>query len=229
MRLAIILFGLPWALRAAAIVFPKFRAKLKENNLIAQIKLTDDSVGRYFEFNDGKIKSGAGIHENADVTLWFKSEKLALKVLSPIKDYGVLVHAGKNFQMGLTGDDPKICWFMEMMGLMMTAGWNYGKDMGDGVRRLVNNTNGGPVYVDVKDDKIIRVLPIDFSDDDAASWKIDARGKEFVPPRKATITSYSLAWKSMIYSENRNLYPMKRVDFDPNGERNPQNRGKSGY
>ena len=25
------------------------------------------------------------------------------------------------------------------------------------------------------------------------------------------------------------LYPMKRVDFDPNGERNPQNRGKSGY
>ena len=22
---------------------------------------------------------------------------------------------------------------------------------------------------------------------------------------------------------------MKRVDFDPNGERNPQNRGKSGY
>ena len=25
------------------------------------------------------------------------------------------------------------------------------------------------------------------------------------------------------------LYPMKRVDFDPNGERNPQNRGNSGY
>ena len=33
----------------------------------------------------------------------------------------------------------------------------------------------------------------------------------------------------MIYSPDRLLYPMKRVDFDPKGERNPQNRGISGY
>jgi len=31
----------------------------------------------------------------------------------------------------------------------------------------------------------------------------------------------------MIYSKDRILYPMKRVDFDPNGARNPQNRGTS--
>ena len=31
------------------------------------------------------------------------------------------------------------------------------------------------------------------------------------------------------YAPDRLLYPMKRVDYDPNGERNPQNRGKSGY
>lgn len=229
MRLAIILFGLPWALRAAALVYPKFRAKLEEHDGTVQIKIADDSIGRHFEIKDGKIKSSAGIHASPDVTLWFKTEKLALKVLTPPKNYAVLVHAGKNFQMGVSGNDPLICWWMEVLGLMLTAGWEYGEDRGDGVRRLVNNTNGGPVYVDVKDDKIIRVLPVDFKDDDAASWKIEARGKELVPPRKATITSYSLAWKSMIYSEERNLYPMKRVDFDPNGERNPQNRGISGY
>ena len=39
----------------------------------------------------------------------------------------------------------------------------------------------------------------------------------------------ALASKSLVYSNNRLLYPMKRVDLDPNGERNPQNRGKSGY
>ena len=33
----------------------------------------------------------------------------------------------------------------------------------------------------------------------------------------------------MVYSPDRLLYPMKRVDFDPDGERNPQNRGTSGY
>lgn len=32
-----------------------------------------------------------------------------------------------------------------------------------------------------------------------------------------------------MYSKERNLYPMKRVDFDPNGERNTQNRGISKY
>ena len=33
----------------------------------------------------------------------------------------------------------------------------------------------------------------------------------------------------MIYSKDRNLYPMRRVDFDPHGDRNTQNRGVSGY
>jgi anaerobic dimethyl sulfoxide reductase subunit A len=32
-----------------------------------------------------------------------------------------------------------------------------------------------------------------------------------------------------IYDPSRIIYPMKRVDFDPKGERNPQNRGMSGY
>ena len=32
-----------------------------------------------------------------------------------------------------------------------------------------------------------------------------------------------------VYSEDRIKYPMKRIDFDPKGERHPENRGKSGY
>ena len=37
------------------------------------------------------------------------------------------------------------------------------------------------------------------------------------------------AYKKRTYSPNRIKYPLKRVDWDPNGERNPQNRGKSKY
>lgn len=33
----------------------------------------------------------------------------------------------------------------------------------------------------------------------------------------------------MIYSPDRLLYPMKRADFNPKGERNCKNRGISGY
>ncbi|MBQ1285735.1 MAG: molybdopterin-dependent oxidoreductase, partial [Lachnospiraceae bacterium] len=33
----------------------------------------------------------------------------------------------------------------------------------------------------------------------------------------------------MVYSPDRCLYPMKRVDFDPDGDRHYENRGVSGY
>lgn len=92
-------------------------------------------------------------------------------------------------------------------------------------------TTGGPVfvYVDEEQDKIVRITPMDLDDDDAASYKIEARGRTFTPPRKTTYTAFTAQFKSMIYSDRRNLYPMKRVDFDPNGDRHEENRGISGY
>ncbi len=41
--------------------------------------------------------------------------------------------------------------------------------------------------------------------------------------------TFSLAYKKRTFSPNRIKYPLIRVDWDPNGERNPQNRGKSKY
>ena len=52
---------------------------------------------------------------------------------------------------------------------------------------------------------------------------------KLTPPRKTTLAPHGQNAKSIVYAPSRLLYPMKRVDFDPNGERNPQNRGKSGY
>ena len=90
-------------------------------------------------------------------------------------------------------------------------------------------TNGGPVFVYVKDGKILRMTPIDLCDEDGASWTIEARGHQLTPPRKTTLAPHGQNAKSIVYSPDRLLYPMKRVDFDPNGERNPHNRGKSDY
>jgi len=105
----------------------------------------------------------------------------------------------------------------------------FGKELEDGTRLFTNCTVGGPVFVHVKDGKIIRVEPLRLSSEDAESWVIEARGRRFTPPRKALVSAYTLAERSRIYSSNRILYPMKRVDFDPEGNRNPENRGKSGY
>jgi len=94
---------------------------------------------------------------------------------------------------------------------------------------LTNCTTGGPVHVYVKDGKITRIEPLQLSPDDAKSWVIEARGKKFSPPRKAMVSPFALAERSRTYTSERVLYPLKRVDFNPKGDRKTQNRGKSGY
>ena len=58
-------------------------------------------------------------------------------------------------------------------------------------------------------------------------WKIEARGKTFEPGMKTLIPPFSLGYKKRVYSPNRILYPLKRVDWDPKARRNPENRGNS--
>ncbi len=94
---------------------------------------------------------------------------------------------------------------------------------------FINCGQGGPLKVYVRNGKIVRVRPLTLEADDAASWQIDARGSTFKPPRKVALPAYSLTERIRAYSEDRIKYPMVRVDFNPKGERNPQNRGKSGY
>jgi len=65
--------------------------------------------------------------------------------------------------------------------------------------------------------------------EDAPSWVVKARGKTFTPPRKTTLNSYVVPERTRIYSENRIKYPYRRATFHPDGERNPQNRGKDEY
>ncbi|MGN1003642.1 MAG: molybdopterin-dependent oxidoreductase [Oscillospiraceae bacterium] len=95
-------------------------------------------------------------------------------------------------------------------------------------------SNGShPAAVDVKDGKIVRVRPFrydwKYSNDFIKPWTMTARGKTFKAPEKTPVGPFGIGVKKTIYSPNRILYPIKRVDWDPNGERNPQNRGKSGY
>src|SRR3989304_9741620 len=111
--------------------------------------------------------------------------------------------------------------------MMLSLDWEYGMDAGNGMRRYVSNTNGGPMFVYVKDGKVGRVPPIEFGDDDAPTWSIRARGKTLTPPRNTTLAPHSMVSKAMVYSPDRLLYPMKRVDFDPKGERNCHKRGIS--
>jgi trimethylamine-N-oxide reductase (cytochrome c) len=83
--------------------------------------------------------------------------------------------------------------------------------------------------VDVKDDRIIRIEPMQFKEDEVKSWEVEVNGKTYRPPLTMPLLPWGIPLKKMAYSENRVLYPHKRVDWDPKGERNIENRGKSGY
>jgi anaerobic selenocysteine-containing dehydrogenase len=102
------------------------------------------------------------------------------------------------------------------------------REMAD-TQRLTNLTTGGPVHVDVRDGKIVRIVPLELDSSDGPSWTIRARGRDFTPPRKTTLSNWTVAHKSTIYSPKRILTPLKRVDFDPKGDRNIHKRGESGY
>jgi molybdopterin guanine dinucleotide-containing S/N-oxide reductase-like protein len=93
---------------------------------------------------------------------------------------------------------------------------------------FIQCTVGGPVRVYVKDGVITKMRPIIFDETDAPSWTIDARGRKFTPPRKTTLQSYEVPERQRVYT-NRVQYPMKRKNFDPNGDRHPELRGKDEY
>ena len=94
---------------------------------------------------------------------------------------------------------------------------------------FTNCTVGGPISVYVKDGKIVRIRPLVIDENDLKPWTIDANGKKFSPPKKVTISPFTLTERTKVYAEDRIRYPMKRVDFDPKGDRHPETRGKSNY
>ncbi len=200
------LIALDKLLRESARRHPEFRARLKEKNFTAAIKLRDNSQGRFFRFENGKVRSKAGVWP-ADVSMAFHDAELAARLLKPNKKQLDYLHAVKNFQFELQGPDELTIWLSETLNMLDGLDARHGTDMGDGVMRYTTNTNGGPVFVFVNDGKILRITPIEFDEQDAPSWTIKARGKSFTPPRKTTVNSHTLAWKSMIYSPDRLLYP----------------------
>src|SRR5271165_7657752 len=159
----------------------------------------------------------------------FRDAATALTFLVPPPDRSEIVHAAKQFRATVDGRSELVVWFMQLLNSIARVGMRCGTRMPDGTTRYTTCTNGGPLYTFVKDGRIVRITPIDFDEKDAPSWTIRARGRSFTPWRRATVSPHAMALKSIVYSDKRLLYPMKRVDFDPNGERNPHSRGLSGY
>ncbi|MEM3602694.1 MAG: molybdopterin-dependent oxidoreductase [Candidatus Bathyarchaeia archaeon] len=87
--------------------------------------------------------------------------------------------------------------------------------------------------VDFNKNKIVRIRPLRFDwnyrPEELPSWSWKAHGKVFKPLMKELIPPLRLVYRNSVYSPNRVMYPLKRVDWNPEGNRNPQNRGLSRF
>jgi hypothetical protein len=199
-RFSAVLFGLDKTLRFMARLHPSFASRLAERNLTAQFRTADNKVARHFTLQGGKLSSARGLHPKPDIKVTVQNADVGARLFTLKVDHLERIEAIKNFQMLADGSDELMVWFMQTVGMVFTLGWEYGTDLGGGVRRYTSNTNGGPMFVHVKDGKILRVTPIEFGPEDAPTWSIRARGKTFTPPRQTSLAPHSMCSKSTVYS-----------------------------
>ena len=98
---------------------------------------------------------------------------------------------------------------------------------------LNGGTSGSPCQIDYKDGKLLRIRALDYDKaydgEKKRPWRLEIRGEALEPPNHTLPSPFGRSYKKRVYSPNRVLYPMKRVDWDPNGERNTEKRGESLY
>ena len=96
-----------------------------------------------------------------------------------------------------------------------------------------NGLSSNATRVDVKDGRIVRIRPVHYDEnytrEDLRMWSLEKDGHTFDPGFKSLVPPLSLTYKMRTYSPNRVKYPMVRVDWNPDGDRNTQNRGISKY
>src|SRR5512133_2517548 len=109
----VVLFGLAQVLKLARRRHPVFRSRLKERNLVAQIKARDEEIGRWIAFQDGKVTSGSGLHSRPDVTLAFKNAALGVALLTPPINWLDQINAQKDFKLTLEGPEDLTNWFAQ--------------------------------------------------------------------------------------------------------------------
>src|SRR5215472_2882823 len=172
MTLPLILFGVAQLLKRASQRHPHFNRRVQEHNLIAQILTRDEGIGRWLRFKNGTVTSRSGLHEKPDIKLLFKNARTAASLLTPPINWLDQINAQKDFVLTVEGPEQLTNWFAQTLMMSQSVRLKYGTKLRGGVTRYCNMTNGGPVFVYVKDGKILRMTTIDLAERDGTSWTI---------------------------------------------------------
>src|SRR5207248_2520514 len=140
MKFQIILWGMAQLLRYAAWRYPAFRARLKERNLVAQLKARDEEIGRWYAIRDGKLTSGGGLRADAGGTLAFKTAAVGADLLMPPINWLDQINAQKDFKLTVEGPEDLSNWFAQTIMMSQSVGLQIGTRLADGTTRYCNMT-----------------------------------------------------------------------------------------
>ena len=132
MKFSLILFGLAQMLKHSARKYPAFRERLRERDFTAQIMARDEDTGRWYTFKNGRVKSGSGKHADPDMTLGFKNEKTAARLLMPPINWLDQINAQKDFLLSVEGPEDLSNWFALTIMETQSLPWKIGTPQPDG-------------------------------------------------------------------------------------------------
>ncbi len=118
MHFSLLLLGLSKVLWVASLSNKAFKKHIQAINLRLLIKTRDNTRGRLFIFDKGKISSLSGAEHQFDVALVFKDASTGFSVLTDKKSDAVFNAAARG-DMHLEGMSAWAMWFEATMSLIM--------------------------------------------------------------------------------------------------------------
>ncbi len=116
MKFKLLLYLLSVKLRGASKKNPAFIKYIKDKNLKAQIKTADNSQGRLYIFNRGKVSSVPGVHE-ADFAMVWDDPETAFKVMTSGNEEASLAALTER-KLVVDGNFKDFAWFSKALSIM---------------------------------------------------------------------------------------------------------------
>jgi len=116
MKFKLLLFLLSVKLKSASKKNPAFIRYIKDKTLKAQIKTADNSQGRLYIFNKGKVTSDPGVHE-ADFAMVWSEPETAFKVMTSGNEEASLAALTER-KLVVEGNYKDFAWFSKALSIM---------------------------------------------------------------------------------------------------------------
>lgn len=111
----VMLWALGWRMTQRSKSHEKFRAKLKDKDIILQFRTEDGKVARHYIVQDQTVRSVRGLASEPSFTLSFKDATAAVEtIIAGAKDQTAFMKGVQAQKIQASGDFSLMMWFMSI-------------------------------------------------------------------------------------------------------------------